>query len=56
MSMARSDKAADRQRAFEIFQAWIRAAPILADSERLHTTERIMLEQIFAANNKQQRR
>jgi len=45
--LARSIKPADRKRAQEIYDAWVKAAPKLDERDRLNTVDRIMLRQAF---------
>jgi hypothetical protein len=48
MDLARSTNPAERQRAFELFQAWLKAAPRLEQQDRLNAIERMMLARMFA--------
>jgi hypothetical protein len=45
--LAKSSDPAERQRALELYQAWLKAAPQLAPQDRLNATERIILAQMF---------
>lgn len=47
MDLARSLNPVERQRAQEIFQAWLKAAPKLDARDRLNGTERLMLMQLL---------
>jgi Holliday junction resolvase-like predicted endonuclease len=47
MDMARSVNPAERQRAFDLYQAWLKAAPNLEPQDRLNATERMILNQMF---------
>jgi hypothetical protein len=46
-NMAKSSDANERKRGFGLFQAWIKKAPQLQDSEKLTQMERDILTQIF---------
>jgi hypothetical protein len=45
--LAKSSNPVERQRALELYQAWLKAAPQLAPQDRLNATERIILAQMF---------
>lgn len=47
IAMANSSNADDRKRAFKLYQAWIKAAPTLSFQDKLSTTERHLLVQVF---------
>lgn len=46
-NMAKSGDPNERKRGFGLFEAWVRSAPKLQESERLTQMEREVLTQIF---------
>lgn len=56
MDMARSKNPADRQRALELYQAWVKAAPKLDERDRLNATERMILSRLFENSAPRSRR
>jgi hypothetical protein len=55
MSLAKSTNPAERQRAQEIYAAWVKAAPQLDSRDRLNTTERMILLQMLNSKPKPRR-
>jgi hypothetical protein len=55
LDLAKSQNPAERQRARELFDAWVKAAPQLDVRDRLNATERMMLMQLFAPPKNPQR-
>jgi ribosomal protein L17 len=52
ITLARSNNSNERRQAFEAFQAWIKIGPKLQPKDRLTTTERHVLNQLFAQKTK----
>jgi hypothetical protein len=47
LTMAQSRNPEDRKRAFKIYQTWIKAESSLPFQDRLNSTERYLLNQVF---------
>jgi hypothetical protein len=48
IALAQSSNRDDRKRGYDIYQAWVKAGPSLPPTDRLTTTERMLLAQLFA--------
>jgi hypothetical protein len=46
-NLAKSPKPEESKRAFELYQAWLKAAPNLQPQQRISMMERMLLDQIF---------
>jgi hypothetical protein len=46
-NLAQSPKPDDSKRAFELYQAWVKAASNLEPQDRINSFERMLLDQIF---------
>jgi hypothetical protein len=46
-NLAKSGKPEESKRAFEMYQAWLKAAPKLDPKDRITAIERMLLDQIF---------
>jgi hypothetical protein len=51
LDLANSSNPADNKRAFEIYKAWIKAAPQLDPKDRINATTRLMLTRLFNSKN-----
>ena len=52
IQLATSTSPVDREKAREIYQLWVKAAPQLEVIDRLSATERMILSQIFKSNER----